>query len=190
MGLAQSSTKALSHAKPSGLNLSWMFDGERLRNLMATRRLSQSELARRVGVSQTTIAKLVAGRGYGSKHLHRIARELQTTAAFLTGEIDDPDEHAPPPPPTPVAQMLMMPVAFPCEAALTEMFEGLLTSLPEEFEPEKLLQAGLAHELATLLPIGLAAVRGPLMHLPGYSTEPVPRRAADDDEGHRVQRRA
>jgi hypothetical protein len=84
----------------------------------------------------------------------------------------------------------MMPVAFPNEATLTEMFEGLLESLPEEFQSAKLLQAGLAHELAMLLPIGLAAVRGPLMHLPGYSTGPVPEQSADADEGRRAQRRA
>lgn len=41
-------------------------------------------------MSQTTIYKLVSGDGYGSKYLHRIARELQTTAAYLAGETDDP----------------------------------------------------------------------------------------------------
>lgn len=75
-----------------------MFDGTRLRDLMALRDVSQSELARKVGVSQTTIAKLVLSKGYGSKHLHRIARELGTSPAYLEGETDDPDDGAAPSP--------------------------------------------------------------------------------------------
>lgn len=61
---------------------------------MAEQGISQAELARRVGVAQATIAKLVGGQTYGSKHLHIIARELNTTPAFLTGEVDDPAEDA------------------------------------------------------------------------------------------------
>lgn len=75
-----------------------MFDADRLRELMAAREISQSELARRVGVSQATIFKLVSGKLYGSRHLHKIARELGTTPAYLTGETNNPDEGAPPPP--------------------------------------------------------------------------------------------
>jgi phage repressor protein C with HTH and peptisase S24 domain len=59
--------------------------------------LSQSELARRVGISQASIYHLVSGGGQGSKHLHRIARELGTTSAYLEGDIDDPAEGAAPP---------------------------------------------------------------------------------------------
>lgn len=70
-----------------------MIHAERLKDVMSARSLSQSELARRVGVTQTTIRKLVSG-GYGSKHLHRIARELHTTTEYLEGKVDDPDEGA------------------------------------------------------------------------------------------------
>lgn len=59
--------------------------------------LSQSELARRVGVSQGTIAHLISGRSSGSTHLHKIARVLGTTPAYLTGETDDATEGALPP---------------------------------------------------------------------------------------------
>jgi transcriptional regulator with XRE-family HTH domain len=75
-----------------------MLIADRLRERMSKFGLSQSELARRVGVTQTTIRKLVSGGGYGSKYLHLIARELQTTPAYLTGETDDPIEGAPPEP--------------------------------------------------------------------------------------------
>lgn len=75
--------------------MSQVIKSDRLRDRMAERELSQNELARRVGVSQQTIHKLVSGGGYGSKHLHRIARELGTTPAYLEGETDDPDADAP-----------------------------------------------------------------------------------------------
>lgn len=75
-----------------------MLNAARLQQRMSELRLSQSELARRVGVTQTTIRKLVSGGGYGSKYLHLIARALGTTVEYLTGEIDDPEADAPPPP--------------------------------------------------------------------------------------------
>lgn len=116
--------------------------------------VSQSELARRVGVSQTTIAKLLSGKGYGSKHLHRIARELQTTPAYLEGETDDPNLGAPPPAPAPKAQFLTMQVAFPNEYALARMFEGLLRTMDRAAPLDE--QALL---LARRLPIGLSQLR-------------------------------
>lgn len=57
--------------------------------------MSQSELARRVGLTQGTIAQLISGRSRSSSHLHKIARELKTTPAYLTGETDDPGSDAP-----------------------------------------------------------------------------------------------
>lgn len=60
--------------------------------------MSQTELARRVGLSQPTINNLIHRSKVGSKHLHRIARELQTTPAYLSGETDDPAEGALPAP--------------------------------------------------------------------------------------------
>lgn len=75
-----------------------MFDGQRLRERMTEAGLTQSELARRLGISQTMVGKLANGDVQGSKHLHRIARELGTTPAYLAGETDDPSEGALPPP--------------------------------------------------------------------------------------------
>jgi phage repressor protein C with HTH and peptisase S24 domain len=60
--------------------------------------INQSELARRVGVTQGAIAKIVKNNPNGSSHLHAIARELKTSAGYLLGETDDPEDHAPPAP--------------------------------------------------------------------------------------------
>jgi transcriptional regulator with XRE-family HTH domain len=70
-------------------------DAGRLKEKMREAGLSQSELARRVGISQASVQKLTSGAAYGSKHLHRIARELGTTPAYLSGETDDPQGEAP-----------------------------------------------------------------------------------------------
>lgn len=73
-------------------------DGSRVRQRMDQLGLSQNGLAERVGVSQASIAKIAGGQSFGSKHLHRIARVLGTTPAYLTGETDDPSEGALPVP--------------------------------------------------------------------------------------------
>ena len=83
--------------------------------------LSQSELARRVGMSQQAVHKLIRGTSRSTANLHRFARELGTTTAYLAGETDDPDEGAPPPEPPATIQHLMMPVAFPSQPALEAM---------------------------------------------------------------------
>ena len=77
--------------------LSAMTVGERIEQRLTRLGLSQAELARRVGVSQPTINALVRGDNSGSKHLHRIASELETSPAWLAGETDDDAPHAPAP---------------------------------------------------------------------------------------------
>lgn len=62
---------------------------------MADKGLSQSEVARRVGVTQATVYRLVQGKAYGTTHLHKLAEALDTTPAFLLGEVDDPHANAP-----------------------------------------------------------------------------------------------
>lgn len=71
---------------------------DRISSLLSERGISQAELARRVGVAQQTIHKLISGGSRTSAHLHRIARELGTTADYLSGETDDPSEGALPTP--------------------------------------------------------------------------------------------
>lgn len=69
--------------------------GERVSLRMKDQGLSQAELARRVGLSQPSIFALIHKNKTGSRSLHRIARELKTTVAYLTGETDDPDSDVP-----------------------------------------------------------------------------------------------
>jgi len=121
---------------------------------MAELSISQSELARRVGITQATVHRLASGRAYGSTHLHRIARELGTTPAYLEGEVDDPDQDAPPPAPPPPVQLITMQVALPPERALARMFEGLLAPLDLSAPKDE-----LAHTLARWLPIGLSQLQ-------------------------------
>lgn len=74
---------------------------------MAEAKISQASLAKKIGVSQAAVQKVTSGSSYGSKYIHIIARELGTTAAYLTGETDDPDEGAVPlPTPSIIADQL------------------------------------------------------------------------------------
>lgn len=75
--------------------LSRMSLGERIEERLIALNLSQAELARRVKVSQPTINALIRGGNAGSKHLHKIAAELETSPAWLAGETDDPSPVAP-----------------------------------------------------------------------------------------------
>ncbi|KQN37028.1 hypothetical protein ASG37_05040 [Sphingomonas sp. Leaf407] len=65
--------------------------GDRIAERLAATGLSQSELARRLHVRQSTISGLIRGEQRSSTKLHQIARELGTTPSYLSGEIDDPE---------------------------------------------------------------------------------------------------
>ncbi|MCB5423939.1 helix-turn-helix transcriptional regulator [Altererythrobacter sp. CC-YST694] len=75
-----------------------MRTGERIAELRNKLGLSQTQLAKQVGLSQATIGKLESGISSGSSHLHKIARALGTTAEYLSGETDDPSVGALPVP--------------------------------------------------------------------------------------------
>lgn len=57
--------------------------------------LTQAALGREIGVSQQAIHKLLIGTTRETGKIARIARALQTTAAYLEGETDDPDCDSP-----------------------------------------------------------------------------------------------
>lgn len=81
--------------------------GARIASRLSDLGLSQAELARRVGMKQPSINHLIKSGAQGSKHLHAIARELQTTPEYLTGQTDDPDAgYVPLPSVTAVAEQL------------------------------------------------------------------------------------
>lgn len=69
--------------------------GRRITERLGALGISQAELARRVKIAQPTINALIKGNATGSKHLHRIAAELETSPAYLAGETDDPTPVAP-----------------------------------------------------------------------------------------------
>ncbi|MEZ0495424.1 helix-turn-helix domain-containing protein [Sphingomonas sp. IW22] len=120
----------------------------RIRAIMAEREISQSELARRVGVSQQTIFKLTHGISQNSRFLHKVARELGTTPAYLTGETDDPDEDAPAAPEmtSDEAELLQLYRALEPKdrAALAQLARTIATSAhsPTMHEPGKTFRAG------------------------------------------------
>jgi phage repressor protein C with HTH and peptisase S24 domain len=64
--------------------------GDRIESRLRDLDWSQAELARRIGVSQQTVWKLVSGQSQTTKHLREIARHLQTSEEYLLGETDDP----------------------------------------------------------------------------------------------------
>lgn len=64
----------------------------RLKARLAVLGMTQSGLAKAVNLSPQAISKLTSGDALSSAHLHKIARELDTTVEFLTGETDDPNE--------------------------------------------------------------------------------------------------
>lgn len=67
-----------------------MVVGQRIESLLAEKGWSQAELARRVGVSQQTIWKLISGHSQGSKHIYAIARELGSSPEYLLNETGNP----------------------------------------------------------------------------------------------------
>lgn len=72
--------------------------GERIQERVVAQGISQAELARRIGLSQSTVNMLINGNSRSSAHLHKIARVLGTSVNYLTGETDDPADNAPPAP--------------------------------------------------------------------------------------------
>jgi transcriptional regulator with XRE-family HTH domain len=69
--------------------------GVRIAERLRVLGISQLELARRTNIAQSTINSLVKKPRRSSPHLLKIARELETTPAYLTGETDNPEAEFP-----------------------------------------------------------------------------------------------
>lgn len=72
-----------------------MLNADRLRQKMAEKGMSQTQLAKAVGVSPQAISHILSGQAWGSRHTAAIARAVGTTAAYLGLETDDPESHQP-----------------------------------------------------------------------------------------------
>ena len=68
----------------------WEIRPDRIKSLMGDLGINQSQLADRVGVKQPSIGRILSGETKTSRHLRNIARELETSPEYLTGETDDP----------------------------------------------------------------------------------------------------
>lgn len=130
---------------------------ERLAERIENTGVSYTALAKKLGVKQPTITRLVKGEQRSTARIDLLASALETTPAYLCGETDDPGADAPPPPP-PSEHHVFMRVALPPEEALEAMFRGLLRSMPD------LAGDDLARELAKLLPTGFEQLQGPLRY--------------------------
>jgi phage repressor protein C with HTH and peptisase S24 domain len=89
--------------------MQWHGTGDRIEwaRLRYSPAISQAELARRVGMKQSTLNGLIKGSSRSTTFLPQLARELGTTAAFLQGETDDPSIDAlPAPSPASIAEQL------------------------------------------------------------------------------------
>lgn len=64
--------------------------GDRIKQRLDDLDKSQAALARAIGVSPQAISKLVIGGTAETPKLHMIARFLETSPEYLTGETDDP----------------------------------------------------------------------------------------------------
>lgn len=66
----------------------------RLKNLMMERNVSQSQLARVAGISESTFSRFMSGQTHdlNSESVIRIARELDVSTDFLLGIINVPDK--------------------------------------------------------------------------------------------------
>lgn len=67
-----------------------MILGDRIRERLEALEMSQARLARCVGVSPQAISKMVLGDTTNSPLVYQIAKALETSPEYLTGDIDDP----------------------------------------------------------------------------------------------------
>lgn len=67
-----------------------MIDATRVRELLAARAWTQSDLARLLGVSASAISQVMTGKTRDSRLIPSLAAALGVSVPYLTGESDDP----------------------------------------------------------------------------------------------------
>lgn len=98
LSLGESNDNSKATANGASLACRAMGIGARIEQRRKLVGISQAELARRVGVRQSTLHSLISGKSRSTRSMRELARELGTTLEYLMGETDDPDEGAAPPP--------------------------------------------------------------------------------------------
>lgn len=65
---------------------------DRIQDLMKSRKVTQTELAARIGCSESSLSRFISGKTdkLGDENIIRIARMLNVSTDFLLGEVDVP----------------------------------------------------------------------------------------------------
>ena len=66
---------------------------DRIQDLMKFRKITQAELATRIGCSESSLSRYISGKTdkLGDENIIRIARVFNVSTDFLLGEVDTPD---------------------------------------------------------------------------------------------------
>lgn len=65
----------------------------RIQDLMKSRKVTQAELAAKIGCSESALSRFISGKTdkLGNENIIRIARAFDVSTDFLLGEVDEPD---------------------------------------------------------------------------------------------------
>ena len=66
---------------------------DRIQDLMKSRKVTQAELAAKIGCSESALSRFISGKTdkLGDESIIRIARVFEVSTDFLLGEVDEPD---------------------------------------------------------------------------------------------------
>ena len=66
---------------------------DRIQDLMKSRKVTQAELAAKIGCSESALSRFISGKTdkLGDESIIRIARAFEVSTGFLLGEVDEPD---------------------------------------------------------------------------------------------------
>ncbi len=66
---------------------------DRIQDLMKSRKITQAELATRIGGSESSLSRFISGKTdkLGDENIIRIARVFNVSTDFLLGEVDTTD---------------------------------------------------------------------------------------------------